>query len=247
MSLDVVGPLELELITARAWRAAREECLGGWRLNAALGLSGRINSCWPLCDPGLEPDVAIAAVEAWYADHGLPPVFKLARDAVWPDDLAARLVARGYKADTETHLMTAPVASAADAGVRLEDEPGAGFTEVFAGTAPGPDDARERLEALARTPRPRAFASVEVSGAPVAVGACAVEVPWVGIFAMRTLPEFRRQGLAARVLGALLARAADQGAHHAWLQVEAENLGAARLYEGSGFQTLYSYSYWRRP
>jgi ribosomal protein S18 acetylase RimI-like enzyme len=239
-------PLDLERLTARAWRATREETLGGWRLNAALGVSGRINSCWPLGDPGFAAEAAIARVEAWYADQGLPPVFKVATDAMWPGDLPARLAARGYQPDTETLLMTAPLRNVTQAGVRLEDDPDAAFAQVFAGTAPNLDDARERLEALARTPRPRAFARIDVSGVPVAIGACAIETPWVGIFAMRTLPDFRRQGLAARILAALLVRASDQGATRAWLQVEAANLGAVRLYEGTGFRTFYSYSYWRR-
>jgi GNAT superfamily N-acetyltransferase len=243
---DAARPLDLERITARAWRPAREETLGGWRLNAALGVSGRINSCWPLEDPGLPVDQALKAVEAWYAARGLPPVFKLAPDAVWPGDLPARLAARGYRPDTWTHLMTAAVSRGGAAGVRLAEDPDVAFTQVFAGTAPNPNDARERLEALARTPRPRAFASLEASGAPVAIGACAIEAPWVGVFAMRTLPAFRRQGRAARILGALLARASDHGATRAWLQVEATNLGAVRLYEAAGFSTLYSYSYWRR-
>jgi len=62
-----------------------------------------------------------------------------------------------------------------------------------------------------------------------------------------TLPEYRRLGLARRLLAALMAAAREVGARQAWLQVEAANLGAIQLYEGMGFETAYRYHYWRRP
>jgi ribosomal protein S18 acetylase RimI-like enzyme len=64
---------------------------------------------------------------------------------------------------------------------------------------------------------------------------------------MRTLPGYRRLGLARRLLAALLAAAREAGALKAWLQVEAANHGAIRLYEAMGFAAAYRYRYWRRP
>ncbi len=57
----------------------------------------------------------------------------------------------------------------------------------------------------------------------------------------------RRPGLARRLLAALLAAAREAGARRAWLQVEAANPAASRLYEGMGFEPAYRYHYWRRP
>jgi ribosomal protein S18 acetylase RimI-like enzyme len=64
---------------------------------------------------------------------------------------------------------------------------------------------------------------------------------------MRTLPGYRRLGLARRLLAALLATARQAGARTVWLQVEAANRGAIQLYEGLGFTPAYRYRYWRRP
>jgi len=247
VSLALVSAFDLELISGGAWRAAEEDALGAWRLNAARGFSGRINSCWPLGEPHLDVDDAIAAVERWYGARGLPAVFKLADGATWPEDLGFRLAALGYKPDTETLLMTGAAAGEPDGEVALREEPDASFEAVFVGAGSGGDDARERLEALARTPPPRAFARIFRDGGPVAIGACATEAVWTGVFAMRTLPDYRRRGLARRLLVALLAAAREAGAWHAWLQVEAANLGAIRLYEGMGFAPAYRYRYWRRP
>jgi ribosomal protein S18 acetylase RimI-like enzyme len=247
MTPEAVRPLDLEAVSARAWRAACEDRLGGWRLNASAGFSRRINACWPLEDPGMSPDAAIAVTEAWCAARGLPAIFKLTSGATWPADLAERLEARGYHPEAETLVMVGKTEEQDGTGVDLWADPDPRFAEVFAGAADDPGDARERLEALARTPRPRAFGLIGNDDTPAAIGACAVEAPWVGIFAMRTLQAHRRLGLARRVLGALLGRAGRLGATRAWLQVEASNASAIALYESADFAEAYRYVYWRAP
>jgi ribosomal protein S18 acetylase RimI-like enzyme len=239
-------PARLEPVTARAWRAAEEASLGGWRLNASRGVSGRINACWPIAAPGRPAVTALAEVEAWYAARGLPARFKIVDRLCEPADLAQRLQDAGYRSSKETLVMTGTLAASADARVLVFDEPDERFAEVFSGASSDPLDAQERLEALARTPAPRGFALAELAGEPAAIGACAIEAPWVGIFAMRTLPAFRRQGFARAVLDSLLARAAASGALSAWLQVEADNTAARRLYEAAGFKEAYRYRYWAK-
>ncbi|MGA0599918.1 GNAT family N-acetyltransferase [Caulobacter sp. KR2-114] len=235
---------ELEPVTGRAWRPAQEAALGGWRLTATDGFSGRVNACWPLGEPDRPLDQAIAAVEAWYRDQGRP-VFKLAGDATRPRDLADRLAARGYRAYTDTVVMTGPVLGEADPLVRIVADLDPAFAAVFAAAGNGdPADARERLQTLERMPHPRGLARLDRDGAPVAIGAVAVEGPWAGIFAMRTDPAHRRLGLAWRVFQALLAHAAAQGARHGYLQVEAGNDPALALYARAGFAEAYRYCYW---
>ena len=92
----------LEPIAARAWRAAEQSHVGGWRLYASAGFSGRINACWPLEPPDRPLDQAIAVTEAWYAARGLKPVFKIVDEAAEPAGLTERLKAMGYAAHTET-------------------------------------------------------------------------------------------------------------------------------------------------
>jgi ribosomal protein S18 acetylase RimI-like enzyme len=236
----------LEAVSARAWPAARQSRLGGWRLNATSGFSGRINACWPLGDPQIGLEEAIAQAEAWYAGHSLPGLFKIAEAACVPSTLPARLAALGYRARTETVMMTGPAAGSRDPSVSLSDVVEAQFAAVFAAAADGPGDARERLETLTRVPNPRAFARLDCAGEPAAIGACGAEGDWAGVFAMRTDPRFRRLGLARRVLAALMAFARDAGASRAWLQVEADNAGAIALYAAAGFSEAYRYRYWQK-
>src|SRR3990167_631661 len=72
-SLDIIA---LEDISARAWPALHTGRIGGWRLNASTGHTGRANTCWALEAPDRPVGEAFEAVEAWYAGLGLPPKFK---------------------------------------------------------------------------------------------------------------------------------------------------------------------------
>lgn len=232
----------LERIADRAWLAAERATLGQWLLNAADGWSGRLNACWPLGEPevGLEP--AVEAVEAWYRARGLKPQFKPA-GAV--KALEALLTRRGYRLHTPTQMMISVIGEVTGpARVRVAADADAAFETVFLGAQDNAADAAERIAAFRRTPRPRVFATVELDSAPVAIGGCAVEGDWAGIFGMRTLAGHRRQGLARDIVAALLAGAKAAGASRAYLQVESPNSPAIALYEGFGFRLAYRYRYW---
>ncbi|HEY2659233.1 MAG TPA: GNAT family N-acetyltransferase [Caulobacteraceae bacterium] len=237
-------PTLLEPISSRGWPPEISEALGAWRLHAAQGYSGRANACWPLGDPDRPLDEAIAAVEAWYGGRGLPPLFRPAEiDAT--RDLRQALGERGYRARTETLVMVGPLAvgDGTDA-VRLSDKPDADFCRVFLATAVDEKDAAERIQTIGRLAPPRAFARLDLNGAPAAIGATAVEGQWTGLFGMRTVAEHRRKGLALRIIATLSRFSIEAGAARAYLQVEAANAPAVALYERLGFETAYRYRYW---
>jgi ribosomal protein S18 acetylase RimI-like enzyme len=57
---------------------------------------------------------------------------------------------------------------------------------------------------------------------------------WIG--GMGTIPAYRRQGIARRVMEYLIGQGADAGLHRLQLEVIAGNNGAYHLYESLGFQ-----------
>ncbi len=238
--------IALEDLSSRAWPARVTGRLGGWRLNATDGFTGRANTCWTLEDPGRPAHEAIAVVEAWYFDRGLPPRFKTTEGATSPDGLTEALAAAGYAPDTDTHVMVGPVGGEAGQ-VHLGAEPDEAFQSVlFDALYKGSGDAAERLQTLGRIMPPVFFARLDVDGDPAAIGACAVEGDWGGISVMRTRPDHRRKGLARQVVMALLEAAHTAGAGRSYLQVEAGNTGAIALYESCGFEKAYGYRYWAK-
>lgn len=235
----------LQPIAARAWPAEEIAALGGWRLHAARGFSGRANCCWPLAEPDRAEDAAIDQVEAWYAQRRLPALFIMAEAAAL-EPLRRRLEARGYRPIKPTLVMTGPLSGGDFAGVGVSDAVDDGFRALFAQVQDDPADAAERIGTLQRLSRPRAFASVVSAGRTVAIGASAIEGDWAGIFGMRTAPDHRRKGLARAVIAALSDTARGAGAARAYLQVEADNAPAITLYQALGFATAYRYHYWKR-
>jgi GNAT superfamily N-acetyltransferase len=244
----LIDPHVIEPISARGWPAAESAELGGWRLHASAGQSGRINTCWALDPPDRDVDAAIAAAEAWYAARGLPPKFKIVEADEASLDLIARLRRRGYVSDTPTLTMTGPLVGEFDPDATIATKTCDGFSRVFADPSFGHEaDAAERLAALGRIPPPRGFALIRRGGEPAAVGACAVDGEWAGVMGMRTAPAFRRQGLARRLFRTLTAFAATAGAVRGYLQVDQDNASAIALYEAEGFESGYLYRYWGRP
>lgn len=105
------------------------------------------------------------------------------------------------------------------------------------------DEGLVRLRLALSAPAPRRFATVKHNGqtAGVGLGVCLDGV--VGVFDVLTLPEYRRRGVARRVVGSLLEWGRREGADLAFLQVAASNSAAVALYREFGFDTAYTYVY----
>ncbi len=58
------------------------------------------------------------------------------------------------------------------------------------------------------------------------------------LFQIATLPEFRRQGIAGRLLDRLHAGMRESGAACCFLEVRSRNAGAIALYEKSGYERI---------
>lgn len=58
------------------------------------------------------------------------------------------------------------------------------------------------------------------------------------LFQIATLPEFRRQGIAGRLLDRLHAGMRERGAACCFLEVRSRNAGAIALYEKSGYERI---------
>ncbi|MEV6211673.1 GNAT family N-acetyltransferase [Kitasatospora sp. NPDC051914] len=244
-------PVSLQRIAARSWPAVEQEPMGEWVLRASAGFTRRANSVQALGDPGRPLPQALEEIRDWYAARGLPAYVEVVRPGS-PADLAAELdrLGAGY---AETLVRTAPLAPLARAAagherVRLSRTADARWMARYRRVSA--DTAVERAAARVLHGGPSVwFATVPgpAGGAPLAIGRLAVDGPWACFGAIEVDPEARRSGLATTVMAVLAARAAEEGATGAYLQVEAENGGAVALYDRLGFTTSHTYHYARLP
>jgi GNAT superfamily N-acetyltransferase len=252
MSAAVERARELEEVAGRAWVAAEEEPLGGWRLRASSGVTQRGNSVWPNSDDGsLSLEAKLTAVEAFYAARGLPARYQMTVAAV-PADLDAELAARGYALICPCLVMTAAVgevtAQAGEGdGVMVAEAPDEAWLDAWLSLEDvRPEQRAARTAFLGRTKAAQVFAAGRVEGVTAAVGRGALDGGWLGVFGMATRPAFRRRGLARAVLGALAAWGAVRGAGRMYLQVIEANVSARALYDATGFTVHHGYHYRER-
>ncbi len=247
--MDPASILEIEEAAFRAWPAEEVVDHFGWRLRFMHGVTRRANSVWPNAWHGEAPlDERLATVEAFARARGIPPSFQVTR-ASKPAELDGVLAARGYAIDAPVVVKTLELAKRP----KCEENP-----EIEATVLSSPHSdwlgvavsrsryagAREHFLGLLERLGPRiGCALVRSNGLPVATGLGVADGPWLGIFAMVTVPEARRRGAARAVLEALARFGAERSARLAYLQVERDNEGARALYRAAGFAPAYDYHY----
>ncbi|MBP8298418.1 MAG: GNAT family N-acetyltransferase, partial [Burkholderiales bacterium] len=223
------------------------EELDGWLLAYDTGAVNRAKCAVPLRHAALDPAM-LPAIEARYADRGMPALFRIPDSPAF-EALRVALKGRGYGAGRPTLVQVAAAATvarvASAAGVELASAPDAAWAAVFLGAGFDPVDGASRVKALGRTSG-ALYASVREDGRAIAAGVGAFGHGWASVHGMRTEQARRGEGLAGRVLAALAAAALERGVERIFLQVEAGNPPALALYRRAGFATAWAYEYWQR-
>ena len=248
-AIDVVA---LEKIAAEAWQPPELEELGGWRLRAARGFTGRANSVLPLGSPGVPLNEALTTVAHWYRARSLPPMIQVPLPLF--GDLDTALDEAGWLPHQDVAVMVADVAgltlasatsSRPPAGttVHIADSPTPQWLAAFRyGDSPLPPEA---VPMVTQAKHPL-FASVEGPGNQIYGSARgAIDGQWLGITALDVPEVYRRRGVARSLMAALIAHAADSGCRHVWLQVARNNAPARALYDQLGFIEHHHYVYRR--
>lgn len=256
-SVDDAGIAALERIAFRAWPAETVEDIGGWSARFTRGVTRRGNSVAPLdgdllgpADPATLPD-RIDRVERFYADRKLEPLFQLGAQPQ-PGDLDARLAARGYETEA---AVTVQIATPSDivstlAPARTEStrvDPGVTSTWLDVAVKESRfKDVPEVFEGFLQRIGDRAlFPLARIDGKPACAALLVCEPPWAGLYAMVTAPEFRRRGVARRLMRGIGEWAQAASLAQLYLLVEDDNDAARSLYRGAGFRPQYAYHYRR--
>lgn len=232
----------------------QQRWMDGWLLRYSPGKAKRAR-CVNAVAPGMRPLAdKLAACTALYREAGLPCVFRITPFSQ-PADLDAQLAARGFLAEDDTRVMVctdlaAAIAQAAAAPPPAVDmswreiDPADYAPIVGAWRGTPAEGVRAHVERLRTCPVPyRAWIGCDATGELLAGGQTATEDGLVGLYDIFTAPAARGQGLATALCGALLAAAQARGADTAYLQVDADNRAARRIYERLGFADAYAYHY----
>jgi GNAT superfamily N-acetyltransferase len=233
---------EVERAAAATWPASTIEYAQGWLLrHCALLRRKRSNSALPPAEID-DPVAAIEQVERFYTARDATPIVQVS-PLHRHEQLDAFLAERGYSVVAPTSAMVgdpeqlATLEPAEVFDVRLDTEPHTSWLAACEAVGSKPEPSLDRIR------QPVGFAVAVRDETPVGVGLFVVAGQWCGIYCMATHPRWRRRGVAGSILGAGARWALEGGARKLFLQVEADNPGARRVYEHAGFRLLHSYHY----
>jgi len=243
MELDVA---RLERAALNAVPAPRVAWDGNFVVRAFLGGTGRANAACSLDaseDPGLE--ARVGRIEAHYAGLGMPCRFR--STPLDPPGLVPLLLSRGYAEAEGAVVMQATLSPLSEPAAQWCAGPEADWISVLATVEY--QGAARRAEKEGTVPllaRPATWLVLRENGVAAACGHAVADAGLCGIFDLAVRPEFRRQGLGQRLLGALAGWGAARDSATCWLQVAPGNLPARRVYAAAGFNEVYRYRYFVR-
>ncbi|MEP6943955.1 MAG: GNAT family N-acetyltransferase [Betaproteobacteria bacterium] len=252
LSIDLAAARGLEERALNASGAFQSLVYDGWLLGYRRGPTKRLRCVNPFYASTLPMAQKVEHCIGFYAGVGLPAIFRLLPFSQ-PADLDAWLGRAGWPAFGRTQVLhlaldnvPAPESTPLNNSVEIVDV--AAWQEPVAALLDAAPEEIPRLIERARSyPLPHAGALLRRGGEVVACGLVKLEAGYAGLFAVHTATALRGQGLGGSVVSALLAEAARQGAHTAYLQVTADNAPALALYGRLGFTPAYEYWYRARP
>ena len=238
---------DIEYLASHCWPAKEVERYHGWIIHWNDAVTWRANSVLPLgetVDTLLED--SIDYIINYYNERNTPPAFKITEESK-PEELDETLDEMGFQKRMVTHVQTVPIDTLAclDPRVsvdilRVADE---SIDSLFHRSKRDEFALEVRREIIHRIEGEKKIARVMIDGQVAGVGLGVVEEDMLGLFSIRTLPEYERRGVAWSVNCALAMWGEENGAETAFLQVESENAPALALYAAMGFKTKYTYWY----
>lgn len=252
----------VETAAADALAPAEEERVDGWRLRFNHGVTRRGNSVLPEARGTRPLTRKLREAEAFYRLRGVAPRIQLS-PASRPASLDGELAARGWRHEPGERVLwlalagdapasdapasKAPASEAPAPFVRVADAPGDGYLAVQEAVTPRAGRwAPARADALREAGlAPWHLTACDEAGRAAAAGLAVVDprARLVGLFSVATLPEARGRGLASSLVREALRRAGAAGMDGAYLQVDARNASAERLYRRLGFGDHHRYHY----
>ena len=232
--------------------APEQRWMDGWLVRYSTGKARRARCINAVAAGRLPLADKLQRCEALYREAGLPLVFRITPFSQ-PPGLDAELGALGLAALDDTRVMVnlalpAGPAPALPPNTRWIPLPAPAFAEAV-GRLRGSSESQRLAHArrLAASPVPCQGFAIERDDEILACGQFALEAELAGLYDVFTRDRERGKGWARLLCQRLLSLAANQGARVGYLQVEADNAPARRVYARLGFVDGYAYHYRQRP
>lgn len=245
MELDIKT---IEDLSLNAWPSHQMELYDGWILRFSHFYTHRTNSVEQFGTSSLPWREKIPYCEAAYKRWGTPAIFKIS--PLVSKDFDYILENRNYEIQHTTDVMV----------LRLEEAVLNAPTDSVIISRSIQSEWIDSLLSLNGTTNAvhkaivptmyRAIAKDTIcaaiyrQGEIIGTGLGILDRDYVGIYAIHTREDYRKQGLARSLCTCILKEGIKMGAQRAYLQVVAGNDPALRLYESLGFR--YFYTYWFR-
>ena len=237
----------LEEIAANGHVALNIMQYDGWLLRFSEGYTGRANSISVIYPSRKEIAEKVEYCEKYYAKQGLPTLFKLTE---YDADISEYLEKRGYEVVTPTDVMILDLEKIDPAADRSEcvfaEKPQEWLQPYFdfeKQTDPKKQELFRRI--LDKVLVDTVYCTVMKDGKPAACASTAAEQGYALLHNVVVDPELRGKGFGEKLCRAILTRAKEDGAKHAYLQVVQGNKAALNLYHKLGFKKVYTYWYMR--
>lgn len=229
----------------------QQRWLDGWLVRCSPGKAKRARSIHALAEGRLSLDERLALARPLFDAAGVPMLFRIHRFTC-PATLDADLAARGFGTLDDTRVMVCAQPDIRErslpAGVAFEPLNGAAFAEAV-GVLRGSPAAQREAHAQRLLASPVAYRgwALRREGEVLACGQIAAEAGLVGLYDVFTRDDQRGSGLATLLCERLLLEGLRGGTHIAYLQCEADNAPARRIYQRLGFADAYAYHYRQAP
>ena len=265
--IDAVLLQRIEDSSLNASAPPQQRWLDGWLVRYSPGKAKRARCINAVALGQRSPQAKLTECEALFREASLPLVVRIT-PFTQPAGLDAELARQGWPMFDDTRVMVLaelrgwsppPVAVCedrpAEAGKRVQSGLPAGWAEAiesahdYAHTVGRLRDStaleiESHAQRLQLSPVPyTGLVWRDGAGQVQACGQFARESGLVGLYDIFTAPAARGRGLARALCARLLRLAREEGAHTAYLQVDAANTSARRVYVHLGFQDAYTYHY----
>ncbi|CAD5373383.1 Acetyltransferase, GNAT family protein [Rubrivivax sp. A210] len=236
----------------------QQRWLDGWLLRFSPGKAKRARCVNAVAIGRLPLADKLRLAGDVFREAGLPMVVRITR-FTQPAGLDGQLAAQGFAMLDDTRVMVCPaLPAAADHAQPLAPPAGTHWArlaaasyaaEVGALRGSPPEQRLAHAERLAHSPVAYQGWAIrrDGDGSVLACGQFAREAELVGLYDIYTRESERGRGLARLLCRQLLALAAAEGAAVGYLQVDADNEAARRIYRGLGFADAYAYHYRQAP